>query len=384
MFHCISRRKWLGAVGATAAGTLLKPFAARAGDLPTSPVALARCSSYGSELAATLSEMFDQLGGLEGLVAGKTVAVKINMVGDPWSRVDGAAPELTHWTHPGVIGAAVYLLGRAGARRIRILECGGAVSAPLEAWMSEAGWNPDDIRNAAPNVEFENTNGHGTEACYSRILCPAGGHIFPGFDVNHAYTDCDVFVSIPKMKEHHWFGATLSMKNCYGMTPLTIYGEQAGADEPGTDASGTRVSVLHSGSRPPSLSAPQEIDPSSSRDADYRIPRIVADIASARPVDLAIVDGIQTIAGGEGPWYDTVRPVAPGVLLAGLNPVTTDAVALAVMGFDPLAERGTAPFEGADSFLSVAEELGLGTRNLEEIEVLGASIAATRFDFRGA
>ena len=41
-----------------------------------------------------------------------------------------------------------------------------------------------------------------------------GGHIFPGFDINHSYTDCDVFVSIPKMKEHHWFGATLSMKNC--------------------------------------------------------------------------------------------------------------------------------------------------------------------------
>ena len=381
---CISRRKWLGAVGAAAAGTLLRPLRARADTLPTSPVAVARSQSYGNELVSTLAEMFDQLGGLGGLVEGKTVAIKINMVGDPWSRVGEAPPEMTHWTHPAVIGAATYLLGRAGARRIRILECGGAVDAPLEAWMAEAGWNPDDIRNAADDVEFENTNGIGTGDSYSRILCPAGGHIFPGFDINHSYTDCDVFVSIPKMKEHHWFGATLSMKNCYGMTPLTIYGEAAGVDEPGTEAAGTRVTVLHNGSRAPSLSAPQEIDPESPRDGDYRIPRIVADIVSARPVDLAIIDGIESIAGGEGPWYSEVRPVSPGVLLAGLNPVTTDAVALAVMGFDPLAERGTAPFEGSDSFLSFAEELGLGTRNLDEIEVVGTPIADARFDFRSA
>jgi hypothetical protein len=174
------------------------------------------------------------------------------------------------------------------------------------------------------------------------------------------------------------------MKNCYGMTPLTIYGDSAGVDKPGAEATGTRVSILHNGAREPSLSAPQEIDPASPRAGEYRIPRIVADIVSARPVDLAIIDGIRTIAGGEGPWYPNVRPVSPGVLLAGRNPVTTDAVALAVMGFDPLAARGTAPFEGCDSFLAFGEELGIGTRDLSRIEVRGASIASVAFDFRNA
>jgi uncharacterized protein (DUF362 family) len=282
-----------------------------------------------------------------------------------------------------VIGAAVYLLGRAGARRIRILEGGGTVTDPLEQWMEYAGWNPDDIRNAAADVEFENTDGAGSSDSYSQIVCPAG-HIFPGYEVNHSYTDCDVFVSIPKMKEHHWLGATLSMKNCYGMTPLTVYGDAAGVDEPGAEALGTRVGILHNGDRAPSLSAPQEIDPDSPRAGDYRLPRIIADIVSGRPVHLAVIDGIQTMAGGEGPWYENVRPVSPGVLLAGLNPVTTDAVALALMGFDPAAERGTAPFEECDSFLTFAQELGLGTRDLKRIEVLGTSIADARFDFRGA
>jgi uncharacterized protein (DUF362 family) len=384
MTHCtMTRRAWLSGVGAATAGTMLRPLAARADGLPTAPVAVARCASYDSEVVAALAVMFDQLGGLEGLVKGKTVAVKINLVGDPWMQLPGMPPELTHWTNPVVIGATVHLLGRAGARRIRILECGGPVGDPLEQWMQYAGWNPDDIRSAAADVEFVNTNGNGSADSYTQIVCPAG-HIFHGFEVDRAYTDCDVFVSIPKMKEHHWFGATLSMKNCYGMTPLTIYGDAAGVEEPGTEALGTRVGILHNGNRAPSLSAPQEIDPDSPRAGDYRLPRIIADVVSARPVHLAVIDGIQTIAGGEGPWYENVRPVSPGVLLAGLNPVTTDAVALSVMGFDPAAERGTAPFEGSDSFLTFAQELGLGTRDLNRIEVLGTPVADARFDIRVA
>ena len=136
--------------------------------------------------------------------------------------------------------------------------------------MQDAGWNPADIRGAAAGVEFVNTNGTGSADSYSQIVCPAG-HIFPGFEVDRSYIDCDVFVSIPKMKEHHWFGATLSMKNCYGMTPLTIYGDAAGVDGPGTEALGTRVGILHNGDRAPSLSAPQEIDPDSPRAGDYRL-----------------------------------------------------------------------------------------------------------------
>ena len=30
---------------------------------------------------------------------------------------------------------------------------------------------------------------------------------------------CDLLVSLPKMKTHHWAGATLSMKNLFGVVP---------------------------------------------------------------------------------------------------------------------------------------------------------------------
>lgn len=88
------------------------------------------------------------------------------------------------------------------------------------------------------------------------------------------------------------------------------------------------------------------------------------------------------MAGGEGPWSPGARPCAPGVMFAGTNLVTVDAVGMALMGFDPMADRGTAPFERCDSTLGLAEKLGLGTRDLKRIEVIGTPIAQARFDFR--
>ena len=56
----------------------------------------------------------------------------------------------------------------------------------------------------------------------------------------------------------------------------------------------------------------------------------------------------------------------------------------AVMGFDPMAMRGTKPFETCDNTLMLAEQHGVGTRDLARIEVIGASIGEVRFDYRSA
>jgi uncharacterized protein (DUF362 family) len=109
---------------------------------------------------------------------------------------------------------------------------------------------------------------------------------------------------------------------------------------------------------------------------------VTADLVAARPIHLSIIDGIQTVAGGEGPWAKTLRAVPPGLLIAGKNPVTTDAVCAGLMGFDPMADRGTPPFEGCDNTLKLAEGLGLGTRDLRRIEVIGVPISKARIEFR--
>jgi hypothetical protein len=171
------------------------------------------------------------------------------------------------------------------------------------------------------------------------------------------------------------------MKNCFGITPCTIYGSGAGADEPSLVPKGGRM-IVHSGYRQPARSAPPEKDPKAPREDTWRVPRTVVDLCAARPIHLAIVEGVKTMTGGEGPWIrEELTGVAPGVLVAGLNPVTTDAVSMALMGFDPMATRGTPPFERCDSTLALAEQVGLGTRDLNRIEVIGTPIREAVFDF---
>jgi uncharacterized protein (DUF362 family) len=369
---------------AASAAYIAGPRLMRAAIAPTAPVSVARCKTYTpNELLPVMQSMFDQLGGLERLVKGKTVAIKINLTGAPSYRLGHLPLEDTHYTHPQVIGAAVHLMGRAGARRIRLLESPWSTAESVEEYVLQANWEPRDILNAAQNVEFENTNYLGKGKKYSRLTVPYGGYMFPAFDLNHSYEDCDVFVSMAKMKEHATAGITLSMKNCFGLTPCTIYGTGAGIDEPSLIPKGGR-SLVHDGSRQPSKSAPQEKDPSTPRVDTYRVPRTIVDLISARPIHLAIVEGIKTMTGGEGPWVSgNLLPVAPGIIVAGTNPVTTDAVCMSLMGFDPMATRGTPPFERCDSTLALAEDAGVGTRDLSRIEAIGTKIGDARFDFAG-
>ena len=139
--------------------------------------------------------------------------------------------------------------------------------------------------------------------------------------------------------------------------------------------------MFHRGAKQPAKIALPEKDVNSSRDAGYRVPRAVADLCSARPVHLAIVDGIRTMSCGEGPWIRGSVAIAPGLLFAGLNCVTTDAVGTALMGYDPMVDRGVAPFATSDNTMRLGEELGIGTRDLKRIEVRGLSIAEGRFEF---
>ena len=378
---CCSRRKFLGAMGATAGAWLARPLVPLARPAPAGRVAVGMCPEYGAGVVATMQTMFDQLGGLEQLVRGKTVAVKLNLTGNPDGRWGYIPIGMTHWVHPDVVGATVHLLGKAGAARIRLLESPIITAEPLPEFMLKANWEPRQFASAAPRVEFENTNYLGFGKKYARFMVPGGGLMYKGYDLNHSYEDCDVFVSVAKLKEHNTAGVTLSMKNCFGNTPCTIYGDGAPQDEPGRLPRGGR-GPFHSGYRLPPLSAPPLVDHSGSKEGGYRVPRVVADLVAARPVHLAIIDGIHTMTGGEGPWANPKRYVRPGLLVAGMNCVNTDAVGVALMGFDPMADRGTPPFETADSTLRLAEHLGVGTRDLRQIEVVGTPIAKARFNFR--
>ena len=376
-----SRREFLGTAGMLASAAAVKPVFGAASAAPSSRVAIGMCSEYDRRVTDVMATMFDQLGGLKKLVAGKTVAIKLNLTGPTNNKLNNMPTEMTHWVHPQVIGSLVSLLGTAGAKRIRLLESAPFGTKPLEEFMISAGWKPQDFASAATRVEFENTNFLGSGKAYSRFMVPGGGLMYAGYDLNHSYADTDVFVSLAKLKEHRTAGVTLSMKNCFGITPCTIYSQEAPQDEPSIVPVGYRA-PMHSGSRVPPKSAPQPV--AESQDPGYRVPRIVADLVASRPIHLAVIDGIYTITGGELPGQQPNfihQAVHPGVLIAGTNCVATDAVGTSVMGFDPMADRGTAPFEKCDSTLKLAEHLGVGTRDLSRIEVVGTPIEKARYKF---
>src|SRR5262245_65514560 len=119
-----SRRKWLGTVATSTAGYCLsRPSFSWTRELPTAAVAIAQCRSYGAELLPKLATMFDQLGGLGPLVKGKTVAIKLNLTGNPGYRLGHAPVGMAQWVQPKVIAANVHLMGGGGWNRVRLVEC---------------------------------------------------------------------------------------------------------------------------------------------------------------------------------------------------------------------------------------------------------------------
>lgn len=378
----VTRRDLLKFSGAAAAGMLAGPRLLRAASTaPAAPVAIARCRGYGKEVAPVLDSLFDKLGGLPGIVGGKTVSIKLNLTGGPLPAFEGRAVGRTFHPHPDVVLATCRALARAGARRIRLLE-GWNPKVTAEKFFADCGYDLPELNAVGAKVEMENTNNRGSFRNYASLKVRHGGYLFPSFEMNRSYEDTDVVVSLAKMKNHYTAGVTLALKNCFGVAPCSFYGDDAGSER----AAKSRGKILHAGTEKPPSPAATELDPKTPREPGYRVPRITVDLVNAmHPIELSIIDGVESVQGGEGPWVKAVRALEPGLLVAGLNPVCTDAVCTAVMGYDPAAGRGQAPFYNGDNTLKLAEEAGIGTADLGRIEVRGLSVqeALYRFEPRG-
>ena len=108
--------------------------------------------------------------------------------------------------------------------------------------------------------------------------------------------ETDLVVSMPKLKTHHWVGVTLSLKNCFGCMPGSVYGWPK--------------DVFHV----------------------HGIPESIVDIAAAVRPSLAIIDGIVGMEG-DGPIMGD--PVPSGVVVISRDLVAADVTAARLMGMDP-------------------------------------------------
>ena len=395
----LTRRNWLALSGLAAGAMALPKAEARPTQprpkedartipaAPAEPVSVAKVRTYDEDLTAQFRKMFDHIGGIDNQVKGKTVGIKVNLTGD--GRFPGYTSGDTHWVHPRVVGSAVAAFGALGAKRVRILE--GCESRKrgykLEDKLLSGGWDVNAIRNAAPIVEFEDTDKPGPKQ-FSQLKVKSTPYVFPAFEMNHSYEDCDFFVSMGKMKNHEEMGLTICIKNLFGTTPLGVYEN--------------REQVFHYGYKQSPSGAPVEVDPKTTRYEGWRLPRVLVDILGARPVDLAIADGIVSMVGGKGPWCLGSKPVHPGILIVGKNCVNTDAVAAACMGYNPRAGRHEAPyrvyknpkdhppdqlnpgdetFQYADNMPLLAEAVGIGSADLSKIDVRGVPIKEAMFEY---
>jgi len=303
-----------------------------------------------AQLRQKLQEMFQQLGGLADIIRpGARVTIKPNLTGNTWSDALLPAPATELFvTHPALVQALAELLIDAGAGQIRIVD-GLGDEAIFRAWGYE---------DAASHVNAELVDlcKSAPYSGFTAFPVGPGRQVYDVFYMNGVLQETDVFISFAKMKCHSTTGVTLSLKNLIGLAPISLYRR----DEAQNHRSAFHESTVYDG----------------------RLPRVAVDLNLARPVHLALVDGIRTVEAGAGAWDAGYNPVQPGLLVAGRNPVVTDAVSTALMGFDPDAPSGSYPFSYADNHLLLAREAGLGTNRLSEINVVGAEIASSIFPFR--
>lgn len=293
-----------------------------------------------------IAYLFDLLGGIGDVVGpGSKVGIKINLTGGAsfanHPNLGGVSITEAAWTHPAVLQAVGELLIDEGV-------------SPADIYIVEALWDMECYNNFGYldvqqylGAQMVNLNEAAPYAGFSNISTGDNPFFYSSFILNQVLGEIDTYISIAKMKQHYDGGVTHSMKNQVGIVPLQFY------QLPGI--TGYR-SAIHEEGGP----------------VYYHLPRSVCDLNMARPVHLAVIDGIKNATGGEGPWNPTFVPAEYDLLIAGKDPVATDSIASLAMGNDPEAEQLTLPNGGAcDNHLWLANQKGMGTNLLEEIELLG-------------
>ena len=360
----LSRRKFLKTLGTASAGLLVAPYL-KSGNIYgygnhsnrqyLAKVAVTQADNYERNLIRQkIEHLFDSLGGISDVVStGDKVAIKINLTGGSGSasspRLQGRDITESMWTHPEVVRAVGEL----------VIDCG--VNANdiyiVEALWDSASFNDFGYLDVQQDLGTQMVNLN-QAAPYTDFISKAVGpnsFFYSSFTVNQILDDVDVYISIPKMKQHYDAGVTHSLKNQVGMVPIQFYMLP--------DQTGSRTALHYEGGN-----------------IRTHLPRSICDLNFARPVNLAVIDGIKNAEGGEGVWNPTFQISEYDVLLAGKNPVATDSIASYIMGNDPQPAKLLLPGgEECDNYLELLHQKGMGTNQIIEIELVGdgASIVST-------
>jgi len=283
-------------------------------------VAIRRCTADATsdEVRGHLAGLFADLGGLSALLGrARKIMVKPNI------GTDDVRTHLGHQvalTDPRVLRGTVAAIRAVSDAEIVIGEA--TTGSRCHDIYARIGHELSDL--AVRVVDLK-------DGPFTTFPLPQG-LMFDRYVMSREFVDVDAVVSIAKMKSHVSTGATLCLKNLFGMTPTVPYGSPR--------------RYLH---------------------APVRLPRVLVDIATLFPPVLSVIDGIVGQDGQE--WHGT--PNTPSVLVAGTNVVATDAVGMRLMGMDPTADYGVFPYHFDRNPLALAGGIDLGPVEIDSIEVTG-------------
>lgn len=299
-------------------------------------VAVVRCDAEAEDevVAEQLLCAAEHLGDVGRLFAGKRkVLVKVNL---------GIADVRLHrgrqvaLTDKAVAGATVRLIRRHYSGEIIVGDAttDGPCARVCQMVGLDEALAPYDVRQVELN-----------DPPYAEFSVPDQPLMFSSYLFSAELADVDAVVSVAKMKSHVSTGATLCLKNLFGLPPVGIYGRPR--------------RYLH---------------------APIRLPRVLADEGLIFRPCLNVIDGL--VAQDQREWRGPA--VDMGLLLVGDNVVATDATAMRLMGMDPVLDYGHFPFYFDANPVKLAADAGLGPIRADEIDVRGDELGGLTKQFHVA
>jgi uncharacterized protein (DUF362 family) len=283
----------------------------------------------GKDVKKITREAISLIGGLEqALKPGDTVLIKPNFGVDLPSSTGGT-------TNPIVVVTLIELAREAGAKRVIVGES------------SVVGYNAGEIfeflgvRELFEKAGTELVNMDADESIQVKV---PNGKNFEKMRIHSTAWKSDFIISVPVMKTHFQTVVSLGLKNMKGVLPDSM------------KKLSHRIGVKQ-------------------HREEFELEQSILDLNSVIKPDLTVIDGIVAQEGyTPGSPGVTGSPLPFDTVVAGFDPVATDATAAYLMGFDPMEVP----------LIRKAYERGLGEARLEMIQMVGTPVKRVKKKFRPA
>jgi len=210
------------------------------------------------------------------------------------------------------------------------------------------------------NFRLSNLNGSPPENPWQDLVLvdvPGGGQALPHggkYWLHKDILNADVFITVPVMKIHTT-GVTVALKNQIGIAPSTKYGFWK---EFGVPQDNFTTRLIHLKQRP-----------------RYWTDKEIVDLCNLAKIKFNVVDAIACLETNKEvrrKGNSITNFVRMNTIIAGRDPVAVDHVCTRLMGLNP----------DDIEHITLAEKIGLGTNNPDNIEITGADLEQAIVKFK--